>query len=231
MNFETTVALGVWLTFGAAIIQAGNISYTRAGNIDTLGPAGTCATLDSTIGGLYNSTFTNANASIYIQYGNAGLGQSSQYLNFVDYSTYRSDVSPAARASLPTVEPALYNGDQVEVTAALGAALGISGMTGTTSGGTSCFTPGSGGCYDAVITFATPAIVAGYEQGYYYRNGAIASNQYDIFTVIEHETDEVLGTSSCVDTSGPRLANGCGGSSPSAVDLYRFKRSREPGSH
>lgn len=222
MKFRTTMSLLAGLTFGAALSQASGISYTCAANIDALGPANTCTTLDTTIAGLYNSTFANANASIYIQYGTTGLGQSSQYLNFVDYSTYRSDVSPAARASLPTAEPSLYNGDQVEVTAALGTALGLTGMTGTTAAGSACFTPGSGGCYDAVITLATPAIVAGYGEGYYYRSGLIASNQYDIFTVVEHETDEVLGTSSCVDTSGPALANGCGGSSPSAVDLFRF---------
>jgi hypothetical protein len=216
------IGLIVALTFGTALSHAGSLSYTCDANIDALGPANTCATLDTTIAGLYNSTFTNANASIYIQYGTAGLGQSSQYLNFVDYSTYRSDVSPAARASLPTAEPSLYNGDQVEVTAALGTALGLAGMTGTTAAGAACFTPGSGSCYDAVITLATPNIVAGYGQGYYYRSGSIASNQYDIFTIIDHETDEVLGTSSCVDTSGPTLADGCGGSSPSAVDLYRY---------
>ena len=41
---------------------------------------------------------------------------------------------------------------------------------------------------------------------------------------MEHETDEVLGTSSCIDTEGS-LSDGCdgfGAGTPSAVDLFRY---------
>ena len=39
-------------------------------------PAGTCNTLNSTIAGFYSATFSNANASIYIEYGSTGLASS-----------------------------------------------------------------------------------------------------------------------------------------------------------
>ena len=42
---------------------------------------------------------------------------------------------------------------------------------------------------------------------------------------MEHETDEVLGTSSCISTQGPSLTDACGGSDPSAVDLFRYNGS------
>jgi hypothetical protein len=41
------------------------------------------------ISGLYSSTFNNANANIYIQYGTTGLGESSQFNNLVPYTDYR----------------------------------------------------------------------------------------------------------------------------------------------
>jgi len=64
--------------------------------------------------------------------------------------------------------------------------------------GSSCNTPGTGGCYNGIITVATPAIVAGAMVRLFLQKsvgGGIAGNQYDIFSVIEHETDEILGPS------------------------------------
>jgi hypothetical protein len=125
---------------------------------------------------------------------------------------------------LPANEPALYAGSDVTVTAALAQALNLASVAqvpGVTSSGAEC-TLGTNGCYDAVVTLATPTIVAGYGQSYFYRNGTQAANAYDLFSIVEHETDEVLGTSSCIDTNGPTLANGCGTSAPSAVDLFRY---------
>lgn len=46
----------------------GTILFTCNANIDVT-VARTCGTLNTTIAGLYASTFTNANASIFIQYG------------------------------------------------------------------------------------------------------------------------------------------------------------------
>jgi hypothetical protein len=56
----------------------------------------------------------------------------------------------------------------------------------------------------------------------FYRNGSITADQYDFYSIIQHETDEVLGTASCIDTTGATLQNPCGGNSPSAVDLFRY---------
>jgi hypothetical protein len=44
--------------------------------------------------------------------------------------------------------------------------------------------------------------------------GSIAFNQYDFYTVVEHETDEILGTNSC--------AFGCTTSDIDAPDLFRY---------
>ena len=35
---------------------------------------------------------------------------------------------------------------------------------------------------------------------------------------MQHETDEVLGISSCIDTSGTVLTNSCNNSAPAAID-------------
>jgi hypothetical protein len=230
MHLQSTLKLVFGFAFGAIMASASSVNFTCDSNIDSLGPASTCAVLNSTIADLYSSTFTNANASIYIEYGNTGLGESSGYENFVNYSTYRSaliaengsgSVRSSAIASLPGVEPALYGGNQVEVSTALGTALGISGLTGTTAGGAAC-TIGAGGCYDAVVTLATPASIVAGGNLYYYRTGAFGPTDYDIYSVVEHETDEVLGTSSCIGTNGAALSNGCGSNTPAAVDLFRY---------
>lgn len=225
------VAAGLVLTSGLA---SAGVSYTCAANIDTLGPANTCNTLNTTIAALYGNTFSNANDSLYIQYGITGLGESTTgFFNTVSYSTYvtalKNEGGPgavraAAIASLPSVEPSIYGGGQVEITSALGEALGIGGLTGTTANGTACFTPGVGGCYNGIITISTPANLAATTggQGLYYRNGVQGANDYDFFTVVEHETDETLGTSSCIDTQGATLQDDCGGTAPAAVDLYRY---------
>jgi hypothetical protein len=209
-----------------------SLTYTCDSTIDAR-HAGTCAALNSSISGLYNSTFTNANASIYIQYGTTGLGSStSGFLNLVSYNTYRAALASTASgnatdtsalASLPGAEPGIFAGGQIQVTSALGAALGLSGMVGTTAGGAACFTPGSGGCYNGIITITNPAdLLANFGQSLYYRDSAFSPNAYDFYSVVEHETDEVLGSSSCIDTQGPSLSDGCGGSNAGAVDLFRY---------
>ena len=132
----------------------------------------------------------------------------------------------AALASLPGSEPAIFGGGQIEVTSALGTALGLSGLTGTTSGGAACSTPGSGGCYNGIITVTTPANLTATEPGQtlYFRQlgGTQGPDAYDYYSVVEHETDEVLGTASCISTTNPTLTDGCGGTNASAVDLFRY---------
>ena len=72
----------------ASVPVFGNITYTCAANIDGGADPNACATLNSTVSGYYSSTFSNANAKIYITMGTTGLGSSSQYFNFMSYSSY-----------------------------------------------------------------------------------------------------------------------------------------------
>src|ERR1035438_913084 len=106
LNGEKNVMLkkSLWLTvgmaFGCTLASAG-ISFTCAATINTLGPATTCNTLNTTIAGLYGSTFSNANASIYIQYGITGLGQSTTgFLNLVSYGTYQNALATEGGAGV-----------------------------------------------------------------------------------------------------------------------------------
>jgi hypothetical protein len=231
-TFLKGILLSLSFAATATVASAAGVSYTCAADINTDGPASLCNSLNTTTAGDYNSIFSNANASIYIQFANnGGLGESTQYLNFVSYSTYRTDltgdssgdaVDTAALASLPGSEPALYNGGNIELTTALEAVFGLSG-TGITTTLASC-SIGSAGCYNGIITLNDPtdlALLTG-GQGYYYGAGIQPANDYDFFSIVEHETDEILGTSSCVSTGGGSLTDGCGGSNASAVDLFRY---------
>jgi len=51
---------------------------------------------------------------------------------------------------------------------------------------------------------------------FYFRSGSIGPSQYDFFTTVEHETDEIIGTSSCA-------FNSCGGSHIAPADLFRYQ--------
>jgi len=207
--------------------NSGVISYT----CDPSVAAGTCTYLNTTVAGDYSSSFSNANASIYITYGTTGLAESSQFFNFVTYSQYlaaltsnsnQSTIQTAAISALNTYDGTPYGSDNVEITAALGTALGFTGLTGITSGQFPC-AAGTPGCYDAIITVtndpSTPL---------YYDNigGPEPPDAYDFYGVVEHETDEVLGTSSCIDTTTGELTDPCdseeGTGTPSAVDLFRY---------
>ncbi len=226
--FKIPALIGLVVLIGARLAGATGITYVCDPSI----PTSECTTLNTTIAGQYASTFSNANASIFITFGNTGLGSSSQYLNFVSYSTYRTAltadssgdaVDTAALASLPVTEPAIFDGGNIEVTSALEEALGLGTGAGATSSLGYCAIPGSAGCYNGVITLATPSMVAEYGQGYYYGTGIQAANEYNINSIVEHETDEILGTASCIDTTGANLADGCGGTIASAVDLFRYQ--------
>src|ERR1700734_1220530 len=86
MNLKSGLKLVVaFLALSSAIqATASTISYTCDPNVS----AATCTFLNTTIAGLYGSTFTNASANIYIQYGTTELGSSSSYVNNVSYSSY-----------------------------------------------------------------------------------------------------------------------------------------------
>ena len=192
---RTLFLLAATTLLGPNIAHA-TISYTCDPNVGS----SVCTTLNTTIAGLYNSTFTNADATIYIQYGTTGLGESTTgFSNTISYTQYRNAliaeagsglVRADAIASLPVTEPSLYGSADISITSALGTALGLTGLAGTTAGGIVC-TVGSPGCYNGIITItnnpSTPL--------YYRTGGPEASDAYDYYTTVEHETDEVLGTS------------------------------------
>jgi hypothetical protein len=212
-------------------VPAQGVTYTCDANFATYGPAGLCAALNSILPPIYSSTFTNANASIYILFDpDAGLGTSVQYGNSVPYSSYQasllSESTDPADAYVPATEPAIFGSLPVGVTSALARHLGITGATSITAEGETCSTPGVGDCYDAIVHVVTPAaLLAGTgDQGLSYRslsgstNGT--TNNYDFFSVVEHETDEVLGTSSCVNYASPATTNPP--TCVSAEDLFRY---------
>jgi hypothetical protein len=195
-----------------------------------------CNTLTSTVEAQYASIFTNANALIYVQYGNIGgdVGQNVQFYNTVSYSSYynaltaneqgSNDVTAVGSLGGSTTNPVVA-GDGVALTSSLDAALGLSGATGicTTATNASCVakTPscalGTANCYNDIITISNSASL-------YYDTGAYTNGQYDFFTAVEHETDEALGTSSCIENAALALAKGCanGGDGVSAADLFRY---------
>ena len=196
---------------------------------------GLCTTLNTTTAALYTSTFTNVTASIYIQFGATGLGENVGYLNFVSYSQYiaaltaraaasGNAVQAAALSALSTYAAPIYGNGQVEISTALGRSLGFTGTAGITATLGFCTTPGTtAGCYDGVMTITNDP-----DTPQYYRVGTEAPNQYDFFSTVEHETDEILGTASCIDTTTTPLSNDCGSGVPSAVDLFRFSAAGKP---
>jgi hypothetical protein len=212
---------------GAFSALASGLTYTcnpsGAGAISSA----TCNYLNTTIAGIYNSTFTNANANIYIEYGNTGLAMTEQYYDYVTFAAYLTameatastsdSVDLGALAALQTLDSAIYGSGNVEVAGALGMALGFPNMTGITSSGGAC-TLGTANCYAGLVTISSTAPL-------YYRSGNEASNAYDFYSTVEHETNEVLGTTSCIDTSGASLTNDCGFNLPSAADLFRYQSS------
>ena len=134
------------------------------------------------VAGDYNSIFSNANASIYIEFANnGGLGDSAQVYNNVSYNAYLTALTAdssgdatdlAALASLPLVEPALYGGAGVTLTSALEETLGLGNGVGVSSALSAC-TIGGSGCYNAVIQLNDPtdlSILTG-GQGYYFGTG------------------------------------------------------------
>jgi uncharacterized protein (TIGR03437 family) len=197
------------------------LSYTCDPGIS----ATVCSYLNSTIAPLYNNTFTNVNAAIYVQYGATGLGESFYGLNFITYSSYRAALTTASQSGnaiqisavneLNSLDIPLYGNFMVAITSALGRSLDL-GSAGVTTSAGFCASPGQGFCYDGIVTVTNGTPL-------YYRTGTEAYDAYDFYSVVEHETDEILGTASCVATTGTSLANECGSNVLSAVDLFRFQ--------
>jgi hypothetical protein len=165
-------------------------------------------------------------ADIYIQIGPAGgVASSSAAFDSVTYASYlaalKGESNSSAVNSLPSVEPAVYGGDNIAITSALAQALGAAGpLAGVESDGMTPCVLGSPNCYNGVVTV---------DAGIYYVPPATGSN-YDFFSLVEHETDEVLGTISCLSTLGTGIGQiGCTSTSgnttsyyASAADLFRY---------
>ncbi len=120
------------------------------------------------------------------------------------------------------------------ITSALAGALGFSGLGGLTAAGANCTIGTDAGCYNGIIIVTTPSNLASEHPGqslYYRQNGgSIPSSAYDYYSLVESETDQVLGTISCVVNGGGVLSDYCdagtgaaaGTGTPSAADLFRF---------
>ena len=197
------------------------INYTCDPSVAAV--VGVCNYLNSTIAGIYAGTFTNASASIYIKFANIGsgdAGQSNFVLNGVSYSAFRSALqshltsandTTAFNASVPATNP-INSGYGVYLTLSGMRALGLTPSGGMTSSGGSC-SSGTAGCYDGIITMSSTIQSVG---NYYFRSGSIGPSQYDFFTTVEHETDEIIGTASCA-------MDACGGSHIAPADLFRYQ--------
>jgi len=241
-------AAAMALTLGARTLRASSLTFTcdtsAAADPDTYA-AGTCSYLNSTISTLYTSTFSNINASIYVeQSSTTALGQSNTgYDTVLSYSNYlyqltktasSNSTDTSAIAALNSVDNAVYNtgsGSNVVIPSALASAVGLSGQTGVTAGGLAC-SIGHAGCYNGIIYITTPANLSAESndtQSLYWRQsgGTIAADQYDVYTILEHETDEILGTTSCVSTDLANLSlqavcGNIGANTVAAVDLFRY---------
>jgi hypothetical protein len=196
----------------AASATPSGIVYTCDSSIYTLS-ATACDTLNTTIAALYKNAFTNANTNIYVeaQSGNFFANSNYQY-GFYAYGAYSSAAAAndaIAAQNLPSANP--YPADSVGVVSALERALGLANPCGSWAGIT--------GCYDGIVTVNAA-------EPWYFRSGPISPSQFDFFTVVEHETDEILGTGSC--------AFGCG-SVFFPPDVYRYHsdgtRSFAPGTN
>lgn len=230
------------LVFCVSAASAGGVTYTCDPSVNAAA-AGTCAYLNTTIASLYGDTLINVSADIYIEQGTTPLATSETAESFIPYGTYvsaltgtasKDGVDTSALAALNNLDAAVYGSDNVVITSALAGALGFTGVGGLTATGANCTIGVTAGCYNGIITITTPSNLAAEHPGesLYYRQdgGTISSSAYDYYSLVENETDEVLGTLSCIATSAGVLTDPCdagtgaapGTGTPSASDLFRY---------
>ena len=83
-----------------------------------------------------------------------------------------------------------------------------------------CSSPGAPDCYDGIITISDSLPLNGH---FTFRDLSPSSGPVDFFSTVEHETDEVLGTRSCVTGCGFQLVpNGPTVDFMSPTDLFRY---------
>jgi hypothetical protein len=233
-NFAVAFALTILF----AIIPAqASITYV-CGSTLTTDTGMTCAQISTTLNAAY-SGFTNINATIHIDMANnGGLGESNTALFAIPYASYRADLVATASgdatdtAWLANDVPAVGPGGQYANAVLTGAnerAIGLTQTAGISDiNATGCATVNGTTCFDGFIILNDPtdlSILTG-GQGYWYRGivgGAVqAGNQYDFFSVAEHETDEILGTRSCLFDAGGSLGKCDGGIAVQVADFGRY---------
>jgi hypothetical protein len=127
-------------------------------------------------------------------------------------------------ASLSVIgDPLIPNGNadgNISVTAALATSLNLTANNANLAGiqadaATAC-SLGGGGCYNGIITMTNAG-------GFYYPLSPSDPTQLavDFFSVVEHETDEILGTISCIGNPSTD-ACGPGSTDASPADLFRY---------
>lgn len=218
------------LALACAVPSFAGLTYTCDSTV-TARNSGACDYLNNTIAPLYTNTFnlSNVNLAVYVQLGNTGLGQSSYYFDIITYQSYLAALTTMVQASgntiqtsavnaLNNVDAGLYSSWQVFLTGALAAILGQSNPPGSSSSGQFCSSPGIGPCYHGIVTVTNDP-----NTDLFFRNGTEPADAFDFYSTVEHETDEILGTGSCIDTGGPKLSNVCGSNALAAVDLFRYQ--------
>ncbi len=231
-----------WLFLGLATLPAlANITYTcdttSFSDPSNGAPSNLCAMLNGAeVSNVYSSLFNNVTANIYIQYGFTGVGESSTNLTAIPYSDYYNALlahssDPGALATLSSVDPLVSYGNtngMIDVTPTLASALGIADPGAQTAGletdgVTSCVLGVDANCYSGVITIAEGG-------GFYYPTSPSDEEAaYDFFAVVEHETDEILGTISCIGSQNPQTPTAApydqcnpGFTDASPADLFRY---------
>jgi hypothetical protein len=217
---------------GASVPALAGVIYTCDPSIGLT----TCNALNgSSVAGVYNGIFSSSlDADIYITYGSTGIGQSSANYTGVSYTDYynalaaHTDDSVALTSLGTNGDPLGSQSDsEVDISPALANALGITDNGANTAGleadgATTCIL-GASGCYNGVVTISNGG-------GFYFPSSPGAAPPsappylVDFYSVVEHETDEVLGTVSCIGTSGGEPYDQCnpGYTDSSAVDLFRY---------
>jgi hypothetical protein len=223
---------------GAAMPALSNIQYTcDPTSFATYAPANICTSPTglngSALSGVYSSLFSNVNASIYISFGGNAPGQSNTPFTPVPYTDYYNALfthtdDHTALASLGvTGDPLGSQSDgNVDVTAALANALGLSGPASTAgldkNGNPCVLSVGNTSCYNGVIMIGPPS-ATGFPWDFPTSPSDPPGTGIDFYLVAEHETDEVLGTVSCI--AGENI-NGCQTNTAvtdaSPADLFRY---------
>jgi hypothetical protein len=219
------------IALAVTVPAAADILYTCDSSIGM----SACSALNNLVPADYKSIFGNSvSANIYITYANVGVGASSTNYTPVPYSTYYTALAantnnPNALASLGSSGDPLgaQSDGMVDISPALANSLGITANGANTAGlesdGMTNCTLGASGCYNGVI-FMTSA------GGFYFPSTLTAAAPaplpylIDFYSVVEHETDEVLGTVSCIGGTGGAATNLCDSmtTDASAADLFRY---------